>query len=107
MSVLALELLQAIRAKLRFMLTWRSIEKGWHSWNVAFDRKLLKNCGQELSVKLFPRLESNGRGSDVDTDVAVCIDVETEAEEVEDGARMYDGPPVVVADELLESSCLA
>ena len=43
MSVLALELLQAIRAKLRFMLTWRSIEKGWHSWNVAFDRKLLKN----------------------------------------------------------------
>ncbi len=59
--------------------------------------KLLKNCGQELWVKLFPRLESNGRGSDVDTDVAVCIDVETEPEEVEDGARMCDGPPVVVA----------
>ena len=60
-------------------------------------------------MKLFPRLESNGRGSDVDTDVAVWIDVETETEEVvvEDGARMYDGPPVVVADELLESSCLA
>ena len=70
----------------------------------------MKNCGQELWVKLFPRLESNGRGSDVDTDVAVCIDVETETEgveEVEDGARMYDGSPVVVADELVESSCLA
>ena len=58
-------------------------------------------------MKLFPRLESNGRGSDVDTDVAVCIDVETGPEGVEDGARMYNGPPVVVADELLESSCLA
>jgi len=71
----------------------------------VFDKKLLKNCGHEVSVKLFPRLESNGRGSDVDTDVAVWIDVETE--EVEDGARMYDDPVVVVADELLESSCLA
>jgi hypothetical protein len=89
------------------MLTWRSIENGWHSWNVAFDRKLLKNCGQELWVKLFPRLESNGRGSDVDTEVAVWNDVEVEPEEVEVGARMYDGPPVVVADELLEASCLA
>jgi hypothetical protein len=89
------------------MLTWRSIEKGWHSWNVAFDRKLLKNCGQELWVKLFPRLESNGRGRDADTDVAVWTDVEMEPEEVEVGARMYDGPPVVVADELLEASCLA
>lgn len=89
------------------MLTWRSIENGWHSWNVAFERKLLKNCGQVLWVKLFPRLESNGRGSDVDTDVAVWTDVEMEPEEVEVGARMYDGPPVVVADELLEASCLA
>lgn len=60
-------------------------------------------------MKLFPRLESNGRGSDVDTDVAVWIDVETETEEVvvDDGARMYDGSPVVVADELLGTSCLA
>ena len=60
-------------------------------------------------MKLFPRLESNGRGSDVDTDVAVWIDVETETEEVvvEDGARMYDGSPVAVADELLGASCLA
>jgi hypothetical protein len=56
-------------------------------------------------VKLFPILVSKGRGSDVETGVAICIDSETD--EVEDGARMPDDPVVVVADELLESSCLA
>jgi hypothetical protein len=56
-------------------------------------------------VKLLPILESNGRGRDVDRDVAVWIDEETE--EVEDGARILYDSDVVVADELLESSCLA
>ena len=56
-------------------------------------------------MKLLPILESNGRGRDVDTDAAVSIDVEME--KVEDGARIPDDPAVVVADELLESSCLA
>lgn len=55
-------------------------------------------------MKLFPILESNGRGRDVEREDAVWIDVETE---VEDGARIPDDPAVVVADELLESSCLA
>ena len=70
-----------------------------------FDKKSLKNCGHEDWVKLFPILESNGRGSAVDTDVAVWIDVETD--EAEEGARIRDDPAVVDADELLESSCLA
>jgi hypothetical protein len=87
------------------MLTCRSIENGRHSWKVELERKLLKNCGQEDSVKLFPMLVSKGRGSDVETGVATWVDSETD--EVEDGARMPDDPVVVVADELLESSCLA
>jgi hypothetical protein len=85
--------------------TWRSKENGRHSWKVALDRKSLKNCGQEGWVKLSPILESKGRGSDVETGVATWTDSETE--EVEDGARIHDDPVVVVADELLESSCLA
>lgn len=85
------------------MLTWRRREKGRHSWKVVFVRKSLKNCGQDGSVKLLPRLASKGRGNDVEIGVAVSI-VDWEMEEVEDGAGMFDGPPAEAADELLESS---
>lgn len=81
------------------------MENGRHSWKVSFERKLLKNCGQDCSVKLLPMLVSNGRGNEVDTGVAVCIDSETE--EVEDEAGIPEDPAVVVAGKLLESSCLA
>ena len=87
------------------MHTCRSIENGRHSWKVVFERKSLKNCGQDCSVKLLPILVSNGRGSEVDTGVAVCINSETE--DVEDEAGIPEEPAVVAVDELLESSCLA
>ena len=91
------------------MLTWRRREKGRHSLKVSLLRKLLKNSGQEGSVKLFPRLESKGRGKSVDIGADATME-DSEIDDVVEGAGMPDDPSAVadvVAGELLESSCRA
>ena len=67
-------------------------------------RKSLKNSGHEGSVKLLPRLASNGRGKDVDIGVAVAM-VDCDIDEADEGTGMPDDTPDVAAEELLESSC--
>lgn len=78
----------------RERLTCKRREKGMQSWKVLFERKVLKNCGQEVVVKLFPRLVSKGRGSELTVGVAVAR-VESPAELVADDCvpvgMMLDG----------------
>lgn len=73
--------------------TCRSKEKGKQSWNVEFDRKLLKNAGQLGEVKLLPRLVSKGIGrSSCGNEVAVWIPNNDElACPAAVGAGMNDG----------------
>jgi len=61
------------------------MESGRQSLNDALAKKASKNSGQLGEVKLLPRLESNGLGSDVwSVGVAVLSDVSADNDDDDD-----------------------
>lgn len=66
-------------------LTCKSMESGRQSLNDVLAKKASKNSGQLGEVKLLPRLESNGLGSDVrSVGVAVLSDVSADNDDDDD-----------------------
>ena len=81
-----------------------SKENGKHSLKVSLARKLLKNCGHDGEVKLFPRLVSNGLGSGVSpSGVADTMPVFP----VEVGPEISDAVGAMLDGRLEDASCLA